>query len=72
MDVLAEIRSGRNRIKIHEDVLLPELRLQPVIKPTGNGYGIFSAIRDCDHGSAASICDSVRIPGDRVKIEADR
>src|SRR5438045_9559453 len=50
--VLAEIRSRWNGIKIHEDVLLPELRLQPVINPTSYGQRIFSPVGNGDHESA--------------------
>ena len=49
LDLVPKIRSRWNGIKIHEDVLLPEFRLQPVIKPPGNGQRVFPAIGDGDH-----------------------
>src|SRR5207249_8519712 len=41
LDLVPKIRSRWNGIKIHEDILLPEFRLQPVIKPPGSWQRVF-------------------------------
>ena len=54
-DVFPKIDAVRNGIEVHENLVPSEFRLKPVIQPSGDGQGIFAAIRDRDHCGVIAI-----------------